>query len=120
MSQESSESKTGADALAQLREIARLLREVQHLDPRSQQLLADFVEELSKTLEAKTLPAQEASHLAECAAHLMQAVHQKKEKHVIVDARDRLEKAIVGVETRSPILSGLFERLVDALAGLGI
>jgi predicted transcriptional regulator len=115
-----SESKTVADVLARLREIARLLREVPHLDPNTQQMLADLVEELSKTLEAQTLPAQEATHLADCAAHLMQSVQEKKEKHVIADARTRLEKAIVGVETRSPILSGLFERLVDALAGLGI
>jgi uncharacterized protein DUF4404 len=120
MSSESFESKSGGDALARLREIARLLREGQHLDPASQQLLAGLVEELSKTLEEKTLPAPEATHLAECAAQLMQSVHQKEEKHVIVEARDRLEKAIVAVETRSPFLSGLFERLVDALAGLGI
>jgi hypothetical protein len=120
MSQESFDSHTGAGALDRLHEIARLLREGQHLDPESQQLLADLVEALSKTLEEKTLPAPEATHLAETAAHLLQSVHQKEEKHVIAEARNRLEKAIVGIETRSPFLSGLLERLVDALAGWGI
>jgi uncharacterized protein DUF4404 len=114
------ESKTPADVLARLREFAGLLREGQHLDPRSQQLLADLVEELSKTLEEKTLPDQEAAHLAECTAHLMQSVHQQEEKQVVAEAGQRLQKAIVAVETRSPVLSGLVEKLVDALAGLGI
>jgi hypothetical protein len=62
----------------------------------------------------------EAAHLAECANHVLQSVHQKKGKSVIADARDRLEKAIIAAEARSPTLAGLVERLMDALASLGI
>lgn len=105
---------------ARLREIARLLRVAQDLGPESRRLVAELVDELSNTLGAQSLPIAEVTHLAECTVQLVQSVHQKEEKGVIANARDRLERAIVAAEDRSPMLAGLVERLVDALASLGI
>lgn len=115
----STEGKTAAAVLDRLREIARLLREG-HLGPRAQHALAELVDELSTTLEKQALPDAERAHLTECATHLVESISQRQEKGLIVEARDRLEKAIIGAEARSPTLAGLVERLLDALASLGI
>jgi hypothetical protein len=39
---------------------------------------------------------------------------------VLTAGRDRLERAILAVESQSPLAAGLARRLLDALANIGI
>ena len=108
------------DALASLQTVARLLRGAQHLGPEAQRALADLVEELSQALASESLSAQEKAHLAQTTENLARAVHEQHDQGLLSDARDRLEQAVVGIETRAPVATGVVRRLVDALANLGI
>ena len=55
----------------------------------------------------------------ESTVHLAQVVHGQ-ETGVLSAARERLEGAIVGVESRAPRIAGLGRRLLETLANLGI
>jgi Domain of unknown function (DUF4404) len=103
-----------------LENIAQRLREAGNLEPETKQELADIVEELGKALASCPLPSPEMAHLSDSAAHLVQALHEKHDTSMLAAARDRLEEAIVRVETGAPVVAGLVRRLVDTLANLGI
>jgi hypothetical protein len=103
-----------------LHEIARLLREADHLGPETKQAVAELADELANTLRSAAPSAAEAAHLADSAAHLIEALHRKEDKGVLASARDRLEQAILGAEAQTPFLAGIARRLLDALASLGI
>ena len=104
----------------QLHEIAGLVRKAHHLGPEGQRLLAELLEELSVALKSPEAPSAEVAHLAESAAHLVQAVHREDEAGILARARDRFEKAIVAAESDAPVATGIARRLMDALANLGI
>jgi hypothetical protein len=105
---------------AQLHGIAQLLREVDHLDPEAQRLLAELVEELSTLLGSSTVPPQEVAHLTESAVHFVEAARHPHDQTLLGAARSRLDEAIVAAETRAPVAAALTRRLVDALSNLGI
>jgi hypothetical protein len=112
-----------AAAAVQLREhlhtIARLLREVPHLGPEAQGLLAELVAELSDAMEAETVPATDLAHLADTASQLVQAAH-REDPGFLGKAQEKLEGAAAALEADSPMLAGLTRRLVEALSNLGI
>jgi len=109
-----------AEVRTLLHTIAELLRHTRHLGPEAQDLLADLIDELGVALETPTIPNQEIARLTECASHLVQAVKENPEPGVLSAAQERLENAVVAVETRSPALANLTRRLAEMLSNLGI
>ena len=111
---------TAAEVRAHLHNISQLLRNVDHLGPEAQELLADLVEELGKSIETGTVPSQEVARLTECASQFVQAVHEREEPGVLGAARARLQRAVIAAESEVPVVAGLTHRLVDMLSNLGI
>jgi hypothetical protein len=114
----------GSPALSQIQNslhaIAEVLRRPGHLTPETQAALAELVDEVGNALQSGCVPSPEMAHLTESTAHLLEALRQRHDSSLIAAARDRLEEAIVGAETKAPVLAGLAHRLVDALSTLGI
>jgi hypothetical protein len=104
---------------ARLRAVAGMLRESPTIDPASQRILAELVDELSAALQTASVPVGEVANIAESTAHLADSLHQQHDQGVLVNARDRLETALLNAESRSTIV-GLARRLLDALANIGI
>jgi hypothetical protein len=102
-----------------LRAVAGMLRESRTIDPESQRILAELVDELSAALQSSSVPPGEVAHIAESTAHLADSLHQQHDQGVLASARDRLEEAVLNAESRSTIV-GLARRLLDALANIGI
>jgi hypothetical protein len=109
-----------AEVRTLLHTIADLLRHARHLGPETQALLADLIDELGIALEAPEVPNAEIAKLTECAAQLVQAVKEKDKPGVLAAAEDRLERAVVAVETGAPGLANLTRRLAEMLSDLGI
>ena len=116
---DSSTTPSAAEVRELLTTVAQFLRQAHRLGPETQLVLADFVEELGKALEEREISSAEIGRLTECASHLLDAVHDE-EPGVMQGARDRLENAVVAVETQVPTLAGLMRRLAATLADLGI
>jgi hypothetical protein len=105
---------------ASLHELAKILREARHLDPEAQRALADLVDELGKMLDPARPPSVETAQLAGSAANLMRALHEKQNPTLLQAAKDRLEEAALRAEAEAPLATGIVERLIDALANIGI
>jgi hypothetical protein len=102
-----------------LREVARLLRQADHLEPEAQQSLADLADELANTLGTSGVPTAEEVQLGQLAGQLIAALH-RGESAPVAATRDRLQKAVVAAETRAPFAAGIARQLLDAIANLGI
>jgi hypothetical protein len=113
-------ASTPSEVRARLDEVAALLHQTPPADPKVRQALAEFVDEMNRTLDVSTLPPSELAHLADSAAHLTEALQRQQEPGVLTRARDRLEQAVWVAGDRAPLLTGLAQRLLDALSGLGI
>lgn len=113
-------ASSAAQFRTHLHTIARLLREVPHLDPDAQRLLAELVAELSEAMDAETVPAADLAHLADTAAQLVQAAHRGEEPGLLGKAQEKLEGAAAAVEADAPMIAGLTRRLIEALSNLGI
>ena len=113
-------SPTPSGVQASLHAIAEVLRQPRPLDHDSREALAALVDELGTSLATAPVPPAEVAHLAESTAKLVQAVHRQAAPSVMTAARDRLESAILAVESQSPLAAGLARRLLDALANIGI
>ncbi|SRR6266849_5353138 len=111
---------TRTDVQSNLAALAQLLRKTHHLDPEAQQELAEIVEELAKALGTAPAPPAEMTALAASTGHLVEALHQHKDKGILSDARARVEKAIVTAEAKAPFAAGIAQRLVVVLTDLGI
>lgn len=105
---------------ARLHELARLLRASSHLDPQAQTELANLIDELRQVLPNAALSSVDQSHLAESAAHLVQALHQRQDAGFLQAAKHRLEDAGLRAETEAPLAAGIVRRLIETLANLGI
>jgi hypothetical protein len=103
-----------------LEELAQRLRAADHLGSEAQEAVADLVEELGKTLSARPEVTAGATHLAESAAHLARALHERHDVGLIAAARQRLEAAVTHAELEAPLASGIARRLIETLANLGI
>lgn len=111
---------TPPEVPASLHAIAGLLRQGHHLGPEAQQALAELVDEMGTALEPGKEPTAEMAHLAESTAHLVQVLHQGRDRGVLAAARNRLEQAALAAESQAPTLAGLVHRLIDTLSNLGI
>jgi hypothetical protein len=105
---------------ARLSAVAQLLRRADHLEPETQQALADLVDELATALAAGTLPSAEVTHLTDTTTELIQALHGSEGHGVLGAARDRLNQAIVRAEADAPVAAGIARRLIETLANIGI
>jgi hypothetical protein len=103
-----------------LHAVAELLRHADRLTPEAQALLADLVDELGNALQSPHVPDREVAGLTESAAQLAQAVHEKHEPSVLEAAEDRLERAVINVESKAPALANLTRQLAEMLSNLGI
>ena len=65
-----------------LHEVARLLRDKEPLGPDARQELAALVDELATALGSTAPRSPEAAHLADSAAHLIEAVHRQRRQHL--------------------------------------
>src|ERR1700690_3939038 len=82
-------SAAGTSVQAHLRAIAQVLHNGESLDPQARAALADFIDELSNTLETNPVPSKDLAHLTECAAHLLQTEKQPHENEARAAARER-------------------------------
>ena len=118
------ENDTNVASLVEVRTllhtIADLLRHVRHLGPEAQALVADLIDEMGVALETPTVPNEEIARLTECASQLMRAVQEREAPGVLEAAQDRLEKAVVAVETGAPGLAGMTRKLAEMLSNVGI
>jgi hypothetical protein len=108
------------DIQKRLHEVARLLRESRTVDPGSRQILAELVEELSRTLQSSHAAPEELAQLAGTTAQLAEALHRKHDTGWLGQTRDRFEEAVARAEARAPVAVGIGRRLLDALANIGI
>ena len=76
--------------------------------------------ELGKSLEGNAIPSAEVTKLTECAAHLVDAVHQGHAPGLLEAAHNRLDRAVIAVEAQAPALADLTRRLAQMLADVGI
>jgi hypothetical protein len=110
----------GPDVEASLHAVSQLLREAPHLSADARQTLADLVDELGHAIGSGKASPEELAHLQQSTARLLEAVRQRHDEGRVAAARDRLEEAVIGLEARAPVVTGVARRLLDALANFGI
>jgi hypothetical protein len=102
-----------------IEELARSVREAEHLEPKARGQVADLLENLSSELD-QTEPSAHKEQLAASAAQLVRAVQDQHEPGLIEAARERLEAAVARAEANAPVATDLVLQLIDLLANLGI
>jgi hypothetical protein len=102
-----------------IEELARRLREAEHLEPEARAQVADLLGNLAAELD-QTEPSAHKAQLAESAAQLVRAVKDQHEPGLIEAARERLEAAVARAEANAPVATDLVIQLIDLLASLGI
>jgi hypothetical protein len=121
MSDQSTEGRPlRTDVQDNLTALAQLLRTAHQVGPEARRELAEIVDELAKALGSVPAPSTEMTALAATTGHLVEALHQQKDKGILSDARSRVENAIVTAEAKAPFAAGIAQRLVDVLTDLGI
>ena len=108
------------DRAAALHAVARALRETPHLGQEAKQALADFLEALEDPQATAEAAPSDVKRLTDRATHLLDALHHRRDAGVLAGARDRLEEAVLRVESEAPVTAGIFRRLLDALANIGL
>ena len=103
-----------------LHQLAQRLRKADHLEQEEQEAIADLLEELAKALPPAAAAPAEATHLAESAAHLASALHERHGSGPLSAALERFEAAVARAEAKVPTASGIAHRLIETLANLGI
>lgn len=115
-----SDTSSLPDARNRLREAARLLRKPKPIDPEVRRALVDLVEELGRALDTPTVPPAELARLAEVTANLTEALHHKFDPGITEELRSPLQEMLLQAETRAPTIVHIVERLITALANIGI
>ena len=107
------------DRGAALHAVARALRETPHLGRDAKQALADFLDALEDPATTEGAAPADVNRLTDRATQLLHAIRRQHDAGVLAEARDRLEEAVLRVESRAPVV-GAFHRLLDALANIGL
>jgi hypothetical protein len=105
---------------ADLHELAQCLREARHLEPETQQTLADLLDELRSELHPAAFNSVHAAHLADIVTQLARALHEQHDAGPLAALRNRLDDALGRAEVEAPVIAGVVRRFVDALASMGI
>ncbi|AGA31566.1 hypothetical protein [Singulisphaera acidiphila] len=100
-----------------IEELARRLREAEHLEPEVREEAADLLGDLTQALHP---PEPHTEELAESTAQLVRAVSDQHEPGLIEAAKERLEEVVIKAETKAPVATDIVLRLIDVLAGIGI
>jgi hypothetical protein len=98
-------------------ELARRLREAEHLEPEVRAEAADLLGELTAALDQ---PSAQTEDLAQSTAQLVRAVNEQHKPGLIEAARQRVEEAVARAETTAPVATDIVLRLIDVLSGIGI
>jgi hemerythrin-like domain-containing protein len=96
------------------------LQSADHLEPETRQALVELIDELNRALAVKPVPPEEVTRLADCTAHLAEALHHQKGEGPLRRAQDRLAEAAAAADARAPVLTGLTRQLLDGLGNMGI
>ena len=107
------------DRAASLHAVARALRGARHIGPEAKQALAEFLDALGDPETTAAASPADMKRLTDRATHLLHALQHQHDPGVLAAARDRLEEAVLRVESRAPVV-GAFHRLLDALANIGL
>jgi hypothetical protein len=113
-------SAKSAELASRLDELAVALRSADHLDEASQRALADLVQELGHSFAGTQSSSPAAEHVAETAAHVLQALHNKQPASILTAGKEKLQAAAARLEAEAPLATGLVKRLLEALSDLGI
>lgn len=116
MSEQSSESNQVAQTRADLQHLAASLRDADHLEPDTQQALANLLEELITELDSSSLATVKT---AESVRAVVRSLHEQHPPEAMVSAKDRLKESADELD-KSEITRGVVYRLLDLLAGMGI
>ena len=108
------------DRAASLHAVARALRQTPRLGREARQALADFLDALDDPETTAAASPADVKRLTDRAAHLLNALHHQHDAGVLAAARDRLEEAVLRAESQAPVTAGVFRRLLDALANIGV
>lgn len=118
MPEPSSRDETPDPTVAKdIEELARRLREAEHLEPEVRTEAAALLGDLTEALHP---PEPHTEALAESTAELVRAVSDQHEPGLIEAAKERLEEAVVRAETKAPVATDIVLRLIDVLSGIGI
>jgi hypothetical protein len=98
-------------------ELARRLREAEHLEPEVRAEAADLLGELTAALDQ---PSAHTEDLAQSTVQLVRAVNEQHKPGLIEAARARVEEAVARAEATAPVATEIVLRLIDVLAGIGI
>ena len=104
---------------ATIEDVARRVREAEHLEPDTRVKVADLLENLAAELN-ETEPSEHKELLAQTTTKLVQAVHEEHETGLIESARERLEEVVAKAEANAPVATDLALHLIELLANLGI
>ena len=105
---------------ANLHAVARALRATPHLGREAKQALADFLDALDDPETTAAASPADVNRLTDRATKLLNALRHQHDSGVLAAARDRLEEAVLRVESAAPVTAGAFRRLLDALANIGL
>jgi hypothetical protein len=105
---------------ANLKQLAQLLRQADHLEPEAKDALANLVDQLSQVLDPAALPSEATTQLAANTANLVQNLQPEQNVSLIEAARRRVQDAVYRAETEAPVAADIAQRLLDAIANLGI
>jgi hypothetical protein len=103
-----------------LQDAATMLGASSTLDPQLRKTIADLLAELSRALEQPDAPPAEVSRLADGAAQLAETLHHRQDSGLLSAARDRVNDLMTDAEAHAPVTVGVVQRLIDAIAGIGI
>ncbi len=104
---------------ASLSELARLLRDVDHLEPDVRRELADVVDELEAAVRGE-LTAEQAEHVRASVRDVIEAIRAQREENPVAQAREQLESTVARTAAEAPVASGVARRFIEMLANLGI
>jgi hypothetical protein len=114
------ESPSGAQTESNLRQLAALLRNADHLDTATQKSLAALLDEIGAELESGDMTSGKTAQLAEAVTEVARSLHAQVPTEEIVEARDALKEAAGKAEVEAPVATGLAYRFIDLLSSIGI
>lgn len=112
-------SPRGPAVRERLQELARLVRETDHLGPDVQKELADLLEAMAGELAAGPVSPQ-AEQVAETTVSLARELHEQRVGGPLEAAKQRVIETAARAEAKAPVTTGLALRLVDLLSEIGI
>ena len=109
-----------AQTQSNLRQLAASLRETGHLEPETQEALANLLDELGTELDSVGLASANTLHLAQAVTEVACSLHEQRSVGLLAFTQDRLKNAAMKAEVEAPVATGVVYRLIDLLGSIGI